>query len=84
MGLYDIGLFYKYDYIKEKKNDFKLICNQGVGYGVISPDKDIFCFIGYRGGFDFGGVCINCMDTETYEHCEIMNDYFGEAFIIVP
>lgn len=58
LGLYDVGLFYKYDYIKEKKLSFEFVLNQGIIKGESFEDKRKFYFTTADEEY-------YCMDTET-------------------
>lgn len=68
LGLYDVGCFYKYDYVSEIKSDFKVVFNKGITQGEIFDDKDNFYFT----SSDWERPHYYCMDVETYERYDIL------------
>ena len=68
LGLYDIGFFYKYDYIKKIKSDFKALFNRGIIQGEVFDDKKILYFSSTVGE----NVQYYCLNTKTGEYYRIL------------
>lgn len=81
LGLYDVGLFYKYDYARDRKFDYRIVFNTGILQGKISGNKEKLYFCSHV------AECINfyCMDIETGICNEVLKNCFatGSCYEII-
>ena len=68
LGLYDIGIFYKYDYLKERNSNFNVILHRGITQGEVFDDKLYFSLSNME------RVHYYCLDIETHEYYKFLKE----------